>query len=261
MFLKNNIILQIMNIFWQQALGELIGSMILIIFANGVGFSTTHSKMFANSGGRWILVAFGCGFAVFIAVIIAQAFKALGMINPAVAIYESIKSKNPLILGFIPFQLVGAIIGQCVLDLMNWKFILVTAKENNVATLNSHCTNPAISNKDKATFFNFMYEFVGTAILISVIFVLSILNNQNKILDVFWISITVVAIGISLGSATGYAINPARDLGPRIVYQIIKPLIDKKTNATLASANWSYSWVPIFAPSIASCFIGLFTLI
>lgn len=255
--------MEILN--WQTILGEIIGTMILIILGNGVCFSVSHKKMFANyQQSKWILIVIGWGLAVFVSVLIAQAIGAPGHLNPAVSLYTSINTKNAIYLIFIIFQLIGAIIGQIILDLINWQFIISTSKDDSFATKSAHCTIPAL-NKKNNFLTNFSYEFLGTAILLSVILATSIIKQNNlsskEISNTTQVTIAIIAIGISIGSATGYAINPARDLGPRIVYSIIKPQIEKKTKNKLTNTEWNYSWIPIIAPLSASCVIGAFSLI
>lgn len=255
-----------MNSFWMHAIGELLGTMILIIIGNGVCFSVSHSKMFANQPGKWIVITLAWGLAVFSGVLVAGGLNAPGHLNPAVSIYDAISSKKALPLGFIPFQFVGAMIGQGILDFINWKFIIATAPEDKAATRSAHATTPAFGNvKDKATIFNFSYELVGTLVLLTLIFVIGRGLNDGtatiKGLSPLPVALVIMALGMSLGSATGYALNPARDLGPRIVYWLIKPLIEKRTNVQLVRVNWEYSWVPVIAPCLAGVIIGSFALL
>lgn len=260
----------IFNSFLLNILGELIGTLILVLLGNGVCYSVSHNKMFANQSGKWILIVIGWGLAVFISVIIANAIGSFANINPAVSVYFAIKNLDASFLLLIPFELIGAMIGQIILDFINWKFVLDTAQTNTIATKSSHCTIPAFNQKnDKSSLFNFSYEFIGTSILLSLILALSILESKNNNVIInginqsnpIQIMAVVMSIGISLGSATGYAINPARDLGPRIIYFFYQKIIYKKTNIELASVDWSYSWIPVLAPIISGCVIGSLSLL
>ena len=245
-------------------MGEFLGTMILIIIGNGVCYSVSHHKMFANQPGKWVVIALAWGIAVFMGATVASALDAPGHLNPAVSIFDAIKSKEPMHLANIPLQMLGAMTGQLVLNFINWKFIIATAEIDHAATRGAHATGPAFSNKeDKSTIFNFAYELVGTAVLLTMILVLGLGGNKDNFpkLGAMPVSIVIVGLGMALGSATGYALNPARDLGPRIVYQIMKPLIEKKSNVKLADANWAYSWVPVFAPIAAGLIIGPLALL
>lgn len=248
--------------FFALALSELIGTLVLILFGNGVGFSVSHKRMFANQPGKWIVITIGWGFAVMMGVIVAQAIATrLGVVgvahlNPAVSFFGAVSSKQPELLGLIPFQFIGAILGQVILDFINWNHI----KETDLATVRgSHCTGPAFENKGKSTIFNFSYEFVGTLALIGIIAAFGALKLDN--LGPLPVTFLVMAIGISLGSSTGYAINPARDLGPRALYALLEKTLLKSREKELVGANWSYSWVPVVAPCLAGILVGGLTLI
>lgn len=246
--------------FWYGCLGEMLGVMVLIILGNGSVFATSHSKMFANQPGKWIVVIFGWMMSVIAGAFIAIGLGSPGHINSAVSLFATISEKNPNYLIYIIFQLLGAILGQLILDTMLWKYIKETCLQDKFVTRSAHCTNPVIEEKN--WFGNFLCEFISTAILLSIILVVGRLslganNFENISINILITSSTVLAIGCGIGATTGYAINPARDLGPRIVYQILK----KKMGDELVNANWRYSWVPIFAPLLAGIIIGSFGLI
>lgn len=129
-----------------------------------------------------------------------------------------------------------------------------------------HCTAPAFANygQDRALKQNFLYEFVGTCVLIGAIWG----DKEGKIVG--FPALVVVAIGLSLGSSTGYAINPARDLGPRIVWLFTEKLLSRcsvsrdepSSSAQLkVGCDWSYAWVPVIAPVFAGVVMGCFKLI
>lgn len=256
------------NIDLIQLLGEFLGTMILIVLGNGVCYATSHSKMFANQPGKWVVISLGWGIAVMTGVIISGAYGAPGHLNPAVSIYDfigSLKTSNIhyISLIFIPIQFAGAIVGQLILNFINWKFIMDTARENNAATRGAHCTGPAFENKkDKATIFNISYEFVGTFILILTVWSLGQgLWASSAFGPLFPITLLIMGLGMSLGSATGYALNPARDLAPRIVYALSRGIMSKKAQVELVDANWSYAYVPVLGPVLAGLLMGAFALI
>ena len=257
---------------WLQAImnqwGEFTGTMILILIGNGVCFSVSHAKMFANQPGKWAVISLGWGLAVFMGATVAWSIGNTNHINPAVSIWAAINELRPAILGYIPFQILGAMTGQLVLNFINWKFIMATAAIDPAATKSAHCTGPAFSNKeDRATIYNFAYEWVGTMVLISVILTLGRGNNANLATSSsqLWgplpATLIVMGIGMALGSSTGYAINPARDLGPRLVYTMMRPLMMRKSGAELAKADWSYAWIPVVAPLTAGLLVGGFSWI
>lgn len=240
-----------------KLLSEFLGTAILILLGNGVGYSVSGSKMFANQPGKWVVIAFGWGFAVMFGVLVSIALGGSGHLNPAVSVYAAINSLDANLLAYIPFQILGAIFGQIVLNFINWKHI----KDTDLNTVRAcHCTSPAYNNfKDKALVQNLSYEFVGTLVLIGLIAVFSSSKVAESIgaLSVLPVTLLVVSIGMSLGSSTGYAINPARDLGPRIVYFFTEIISMKKRKNELIGAYWSYSWVPVISPLLAGALVGV----
>lgn len=284
---------QAAQLFWLVCFSEFVGTAVLILLGNGVCASTSYKKMFANQPGKWILIIMGWGFAVLVGALVSTMMGGAGHLNPAVTIFDAIKMSqfvgrdvntysqtiyyysmvgHSLNLSasialtffiFIFFQMTGAISGQLILNFINLKFLKDT--ENELSTIRgTHCTGPAYSNKeDKATIQNFLYEFIGTLVLIG--FILG--TGHTKIsgvnlgpLTTLPVAFVVMSIGLSLGSATGYAINPARDLGPRIAYVLSISKI-RKSDWDKSTANWCYSWIPVVAPMIASMTIGLLSLL
>lgn len=224
--------------------GELVGTMILIIFGAGVCANVSLKKSKAEGGG-WIVVALGWGMAVTMGVYFAgQASGA--HLNPAVtlglaAIGDFSWSKVP---GYITAQMIGAIIGAAVVYLHflpHWK-----ETKDPAAKLGVFSTDPAIAH----TFSNIISEFIGTAVLM--VGLLSIgANKFTEGLHPFIVGFLIVAIGLSLGGTTGYAINPARDFGPRIAHFIL-PIAGKGTS------NWKYAWIPVVGPIAGGMFGALF---
>ncbi|MCP5522383.1 MAG: aquaporin family protein [Verrucomicrobiales bacterium] len=220
---------------------ELIGTMILVILGDGVVANVVLNRSKGQNGG-WIVVTAGWGFAVAVAVYCVNAYSG-AHINPAVTIAMAALGK--LAWGQVPVylaaQLVGAIIGAVVVWLAYLPHWAVT--EDKAAKLGVFATAPAI-RKPAA---NVLAEAIGTFVL--VLGVLAILSPKNLVpnsgfdtgLAPLLVGILVWALGLSLGGPTGYAINPARDLGPRIAHAIL-PIAGK------GGSDWSYAWVPIVGP-------------
>jgi len=219
---------------------EMIGTAVLILFGDGVVATVLLNKSKAQNSG-WIVITLGWGLAVAIAVFIVGPISG-ALINPAVAIGFAVASSSLLKasqLGkFIGAEMLGAFIGAVTVYLAylpHWK-----ETEDEGLKLAVFSTGPAIRNYAM----NLLTEIVGTFIL--VFGVLGIVNNKGAVssgLVPLLIGLLVVAIGLSLGGPTGYAINPARDLGPRIAHAIL-PIPGK------GGSDWAYSWVPVVGPII-----------
>lgn len=221
-------------------LAELIGTMILIIFGGGVVANVSLNKSKAQGAG-WIVVALGWGFAVAMAIYAVGQFSG-AHINPAVtlglaSVGEFAWAQVP---GYIIAQLIGAALGGVVVYLHflgHWK-----ETEDSNTKLGVFSTDPAIPNR----FNNFLSEFIGTAVLVGGI--LGIGANQfTEGLNPLIVGFLILAIGLSLGGTTGYAINPARDLGPRIAHALL-PIPGKR------DSNWAYAWIPVVAPAAGGVF-------
>ncbi len=223
-----------MNIF----LGELIGTMLLVLLGNGVVANVLLNKSKGQNSG-WIVISAGWGFAVGIAVF-ATGWASGGHYNPAVTLGFCIAKKTAwnLMPLYVISQMLGAMLGAFLVYLTYMPHWKVT--RDSTARLLCFSTHPAI----RSDRWNLVTEIIGTAVLL--IGVLGIINSHNGIaggMGPYAIGILVFSIGLSLGGPTGYAINPARDLGPRIVHALL-PL------SKGAGSEWSYSWVPIVGPLI-----------
>ncbi len=217
-----------------EFLSELLGTMMLILFGNGVVCNVVLKKTKGN-GNDWLLISIGWALAVTIPVYIFGPIGG-GHFNPAFTIaMASIGdfewTRVPL---YIIAQLIGAMIGAIIVYVMYMPHFKETQDDGD--KLACFATSPAINNKVG----NIVSEFIGTFVL-----VISLLGIQNtEVVSGFGpiiVGLVILAIGVSLGGTTGYAINPARDLGPRIVHCILFSR-EKK------SSNWSYSWIPIISP-------------
>ncbi len=224
------------NVFW----GEVVGTFLLILLGVGVNANVLLNRSKGQQGG-WIVLAFGWGFAVAIGVYVA-GWASGGHLNPAVTLGLSIAGKSPWHLA--PFyclaQIIGAILGALAAWFVYYPHWGVTPDPET--KLVCFATKPAIRRFG----WNFVTEFIATAVLM--MGVLGIFNTHNEIasgVGPYAVGILIVAIGISLGGPTGYAINPVRDLGPRMIHALV-PMKNK------GSSDWSYAWIPILAPLLGS---------
>jgi len=217
-------------------MGELLGTMILIIFGGGVVGGVVLNKSKAQDSG-WIVITVGWGLAVAIAVYVVGKFSG-AHINPAVtiglaAIGEFPWAQVPM---YVAAQMIGAFIGGVIVYLHylpHWE-----ATEDKDAKLAVFSTGPAINNPVA----NLISEIIGTAVLVFGILGIGA-NEFAKGLNPMIVGVLIIAIGLSLGGTTGYAINPARDLGPRIAHFLL-PIAGKR------DSDWSYAWIPVVGPII-----------
>jgi glycerol uptake facilitator protein len=230
----------------QAYLGEFIGTMILIILGDGVvaGVLLRNSKA-ENSG--WIVITFGWGMAVAIAVYCVGQFSG-AHINPAVTIGFAVVGELPLadVVPYIIAQFLGAFVGAVIVWLAYLPHWAETADPG--LKLGVFSTAPAIYNTPA----NIITEIIGTFVL--VFGVSGIVANAGAVgggaaavigtgINPLLVGLLVLGIGLSLGGPTGYAINPARDLGPRIAHAVL-PIAGKGGN------DWGYAWIPVVAPII-----------
>jgi glycerol uptake facilitator protein len=225
----------------QAYLGEFIGTMLLIILGDGVvaGVLLRNSKA-ENSG--WIVITLGWGMAVAVAVYCVGPFSG-AHINPAVTLSLAVTGQEipagfgwAQVPGYIIAQLLGAFTGAVIVWLAYLPHWRETADPG--LKLGVFSTAPAIYNTPA----NIITEIVGTFVL--VFGVLGILGNDLAGgLAPLLIGLLVLGIGLSLGGPTGYAINPARDLGPRIAHAVL-PIAGK------GGSDWGYAWIPVVAPII-----------
>ncbi|MGN6409337.1 MAG: MIP/aquaporin family protein [Curtobacterium sp.] len=216
-------------------LSELVGTAMLIILGGGVvaAVSLTKSKGF---GAGFLMVTIGWGFAVFAGVTVS--YKSGGQLNPAVSLAQ-------FILGNISFgamllywlaQMIGAIIGAVIVWLAYKQHF--DEEPDAAAKLGVFSTGPAIRTYG----WNLVTEIIGTFVLVFV--VIAFTNGKTPAeLGAIPVAFLVIAIGVSLGGPTGYAINPARDLGPRIAHAFL-PIKGK------GSSDWAYAWVPVVGPLV-----------
>lgn len=234
---------------------ELIGTMFLILLGAGVVANVILKGTKGNAGG-WMVITTGWALAVFVGVVIAAPYSGAHL-NPAVSVGLAIAGKFawsevPM---YIVAQVVGAMLGAFLAWCIYRDHFNETSDPDTVLAVFS--TGPAIRN----TVFNLLSEIIGTFVLLFVVFYFTeaeIKNPRSPIglgsLGAIPVAFLVWAIGLSLGGTTGYAINPARDLGPRIVHAIL-PIKHK------GSSNWKYAWVPIIGPVIGAAIAALLFMV
>ncbi|MBS4210286.1 MIP/aquaporin family protein [Bacillus sp. FJAT-50079] len=225
-------------------IGELIGTMILIIFGGGVVGGVLMKKSKAENSG-WIVIAVGWGLAVAMGVYAVGNYSGAHL-NPAVTVGLASVGSFPWsdVPMYILAQMIGAILGAVIVYfhyLPHWK-----QTEDQGAKLAVFATSPAVRHPLS----NLVSEIIGTFILLLGLLTIGA-NEFTEGLNPLIVGALIVAIGLSLGGTTGYAINPARDLGPRIAHFFLP--IPRK-----GSSDWGYAWVPIVGPMIGGSFGALF---
>jgi len=221
---------------------EFIGTAILIFLGNGV-VATEVLEGTKGKGTGWMLITIGWAVAVFVAVFIVAPYSG-AHINPAVTIGLAVAGKLELALipVYIGAQFLGAAIGSLLVWLFYQPHFAITKDPGLILAV--HSTSPAIRN----TLNNLFSEILGAFVLVFAIFYISGATVGDApaslgALDALPVALVVLAIGMSLGSTTGYAINPARDLGPRIMHAIL-PIKNK------GKSDWGYAWIPVIGPTI-----------
>ncbi len=246
-------------------IGEIIGTMILIILGDGVVANVILSKTKGNGSG-WIVITAGWGMAVFVAVFMTATLSG-AHINPAVTLGLAISGQwgGEFFTGwgdvpvYIVSQLLGAMLGALLVWLSYYQHF--EAEEDPNTILGTFSTGSEIRNP----VFNFITEVVGTFVLMFGVLSIAgialtgavggnVLEGSIAVttgaLGALPVALLVFSIGMSLGGPTGYAINPARDLGPRIMHQIL-PISGKR------DSDWSYSWIPILGPFVGATIAAL----
>ncbi len=242
-------------------LAEFVGTAILILLGNGVVANVVLNRTKGHQGG-WIVITAGWGFAVFVAVLCVGEFSGAHL-NPAVTVGLAAAERNDFpwqkVPGYIGAQMAGAYLGTVLVYLCYKPHYDVT--EDADAKLATFCTGPAIRSLPA----NLLSEAVGTFILVSAVLLAVETNFELKIpgmekpesikvglgsLGALPVGLVVFSIGLSLGGTTGYAINPARDLAPRLAHAIL-PIRNKR------DSDWSYAFVPIVGPIIGAILAAL----
>lgn len=225
-------------------LGELVGTMILIVFGAGVVGGVLMKKSKAEGSG-WIVITVGWGLAVAMGVYAVGNFSGAHL-NPAVTVGLASIGEFPWaeVPSYIAAQMIGAFLGAVIVYfhyLPHWK-----ETPDPDLKLAVFATAPAIRHPLS----NLTSEIIGTFILLLGLLTIGA-NEFTEGLNPLIVGALIVAIGVSLGGTTGYAINPARDLGPRIAHFFL-PISGK------GSSDWSYAWIPVVGPIIGGSFGALF---
>lgn len=227
---------------------EFVGTLVLILLGDGVCCATSLNKSKAQGAG-WVVVTLGWGLAVMCGVFIAGPYSGAHL-NPAVTLGFALAGQFDwfAVLPYIAAQMLGGFAGA-VLVYMFYKDHF-DATEDAATKLGVFCTMPAIMNKDR----NFFCEAVASWLLVFVILALGNKENLPEVgmgeLGAFPVTMLIMSIGMSLGATTGYAINPARDLAPRIAHAIL-PIKGK------GESGWDYSWVPVAGPVVGGLLAAL----
>jgi glycerol uptake facilitator protein len=232
-------------------LAELIGTMILIVLGDGVVANVVLQRTKGHNSG-WIVIAAGWASAVTIAVYCVSSVSGAHL-NPAVTIGLAAIGTFPWssVPGYIAAQMIGAFLGAVLVWLTYLPHWGATTDAD--AKLAAFCTAPAI----RRPVANIISEVISTAVL--VLGILAVLSPANfepgstlaKGIGPMLVGVIVAAVGLSLGGQTGYAINPARDLGPRIAHALL-PIPGKR------DSDWGYAWIPVIAPTVGGLIGALF---
>jgi glycerol uptake facilitator protein len=230
--------------------GEFMGTLVLILLGNGVvaGVLLKGSKS-ENAG--WLVITAGWAFAVFCGVMTAVACGSAGAhLNPAVTVAEAVRTGDASAVGsFLTAQMLGAIAGATLV----WVFYLQhwALTPDSGAKRGAFCTAPAVRHLPS----NLFCEILATMVLVLVIGAIGSKNLASTGpapgLAPYLVAIVVWSVGLSLGGTTGYGINPARDLGPRIAHAIL-PIAGK------GDSDWGYAAVPVVGPLVGGALVGLF---
>jgi len=232
-------------------MAELIGTMLLILLGDGVVANVLLNDTKGNNSG-WIVITTGWGLAVFVGVTVATPYS-YAHLNPAVTIGLAIAGSFPWanVGSYIIAQMLGAMLGAFLVWLMYYDHFQKTNNPGFVLAV--FCTGPAVRNYLS----NILSEIIGAFVLIFVVFYITgaeITPSKTPIglgsVGAIPVAFLVWVIGLSLGGTTGYAINPARDLGPRIMHAIL-PIKSKGTS------DWTYAWIPILGPILGGSIAAL----
>jgi glycerol uptake facilitator protein len=227
---------------------EFFGTAIIIVFGGGVVSNVLLTKTKGNNSG-WIVITFGWAVGVFTGVLISAPFSGAHL-NPAVTLALAIAHKFSWnnVPVYICAQVLGAMFGAGLVWLAYKKHF--DATENADFKLAVFCTSPNI----RSYWYNVLTEIIGTYVLSLAVLYMAEPEVGLGALNALPVALVVLGIGLSLGGPTGYAINPARDIGPRIMHFLL-PIPNKR------DSDWSYSWVPILGPCIGAALAAAMFLI
>jgi glycerol uptake facilitator protein len=214
---------------------ELIGTAILVLLGDGVVANVILKQTKGNNGG-WIVITSGWAMAVFVGVLVSSAASGAHL-NPAVTLGLAVAGKFSWngVLPYLAGQTLGACLGASLVWLHYRAHFAIT--EDRDAKLAVFCTGPQI----RSPFSNFVSEALGTFVLVFAVLRISSPAGGLGALEALPVALVVLGIGLSLGGTTGYAINPARDFGPRLMHALL-PIPNKR------DSDWAYAWIPVLAP-------------
>lgn len=220
-------------------IAEFVGTAVIIVFGGGVVSNVVLNKTKGNSSG-WIVITFGWAVGVFTGVSIAAPFSGAHL-NPAVtlALVLADKFSVSLVPLYLSAQLLGAMTGAVLVWLAYKKHFDVTEDANSKLAV--FCTTPNIRSYG----YNIITEAIGTFILCLAVLDMATPEVGLGSLNALPVALVVLGLGLSLGGPTGYAINPARDLGPRLIHFLL-PIPSKR------DSDWKYSWVPVAGPLLGA---------
>jgi glycerol uptake facilitator protein len=230
--------------------GEFMGTTVLILLGGGTNAGVSLTRSYAKDSG-WLAVTAGWGFAVFCGVVTAIACGSPGAhLNPAVTLAVAIRTGDfTHVASFVAAQMLGAFFGAVLV----WMFYMPhwAATEDPAVKLGVFATGPAF----RSAGWNVFSEAAGTAVLLLVIGCIGARTfapaGPAPGLAPYLVGILVWAVGLGLGGTTGYAINPARDLGPRLAHALL-PIAGK------GGSDWGYAWVPVVGPLLGAVVAGVF---
>jgi len=226
-------------------LGEFLGTAILVILGEGVVANVVLNKTKGNNSG-WIVITFGWAIAVFTGIFVASHFSKAHL-NPAFTLAAAYIGNGfgwADVPAYIGGQVLGAMAGAVIVWLC-YKLHFAATPDADLK-LAVFCTSPAI----RSTPNNLITEMIGTFVLVFAALYIAAPASTLGALDALPVALVVLGVGLSLGGPTGYAINPARDLGPRIMHAIL-PVPGKR------DSDWAYSWIPVLGPIIGGMLAGV----
>ncbi|WP_282801361.1 MIP/aquaporin family protein [Secundilactobacillus kimchicus] len=218
-------------------IGEFFGTMVLILLGAGTGAGLNLNKTYAK-GSNWTFVSIAWGLAVTMGVYVAGSLGSLGHLNPAVTVPYAIFGLFPWaqVGPYLAGQFLGAFVGAALVAFMFTPHFKASKTQSDGNTIGIFATRPAI----QSPFYNLVSEVIAT---FGFIFILLNLGDFTQGLKPLIVGLLIAVTGMSLGTTTGFALNPARDWGPRLAYTVLP--IPNKT-----SAEWSYAWVPMCGPLV-----------
>ena len=221
-------------------LAELVGTALLILLGNGVVANVVLNQTKGNASG-WIVITFGWAIAVFVGVFAVASYSGAHL-NPAVTVAFAVKGAIPAsqVTVYLGGQFLGAALGAFLAWVHYKPHIEITKDQGAKRAI--FCTDPAIRHPLQ----NFISEVIGTFVLVFAVLLITGAKVGDQAaslgaLDALPVALVVLGIGLCLGGTTGYAINPARDLSPRMMHALL-PIPDK------GSSDWAYAWIPVLGP-------------